>query len=244
MEETWKDVNGFEGLYKVSSYGKIFSIKANKILKTCVSNKGYELVCLRGFNGKRKQHTVHRIVALSFLSNPNDYPIINHKDEDKLNNCVDNLEWCSYSYNNTYGDSLSKENRTLRASNRKECWAINLITEEVKHFNSLREAASFINTNPTNLTNVINGKYKQFKNWHISLTFIDVEKFNSEEYLTKHRKTKRNTSGYVGVSYNKKTNKYRATLTVDKKYYDLGYYNTPEEASIAYNSKLKELENH
>ena len=86
MKEIWKDIKGFEGRYLVSNTGKIYSILAKRILKTCISNKGYELACLRNEKGYRKQYTVHRLVAISFLDNPNNYPIINHKDENKLNN--------------------------------------------------------------------------------------------------------------------------------------------------------------
>lgn len=103
MEEIWKDVVGYESRYKVSSTGRIYSIRAGRILKTCISNKGYELACLRGDDGKRSQKTVHRLVATAFLDNPDNLPIINHKDENKLNNSVDNLEWCTFEYNNSYG---------------------------------------------------------------------------------------------------------------------------------------------
>lgn len=105
MKEIWKDVKGFEGRYLVSNTGKIYSVLAKRILKTCISNKGYELACLRNEKGYRKQYTVHRLVALTFIENPKNYSIVNHKDENKLNNCVENLEWCDYSYNNSYSNS-------------------------------------------------------------------------------------------------------------------------------------------
>lgn len=241
MEEIWKDVVGFEGLYEVSSKGRIFSIRTNKVLKTCVSNRGYELVCLRDFDGKRKQYTVHRIVAKAFLENKNNCPIINHKDENKLNNSMNNLEWCDYFYNNNYGNSFSKENKTLNSPNRKECWIINLQTKEIKHFNSLKKAADFLKTSPTNLTNVINGKYKQSKGWYVSLSQIDIKNFDCLKYITKHCKTKKNKSGYAGVNYEKRINKYRSALMFNKVRYFLGYYETPEEAYEVYKNKLEEL---
>lgn len=113
MEE-WKDIKGFEGLYQISSFGRVKSlariIKRNynnytvkeKILKLGES-KGYKQVCL--CKDKRiywKQ--VHRLVAEAFINNPNNYPCINHKDENPSNNSVTNLEWCTYSYNNTYNN--------------------------------------------------------------------------------------------------------------------------------------------
>ena len=118
MKEIWKDVKGFEGRYLVSNTGKIYSILAKRILKTCISNRGYELACLRNEKGYRKQYTVHRLVAMSFLDNPNNYPIINHKDENKLNNNINNLEWCDYSYNCTYNNLRVKVANTLTNKNK------------------------------------------------------------------------------------------------------------------------------
>lgn len=244
MKENWKEIKGFNGKYYVSVNGEIYSVPAKRILKTCVSNKGYELVCLKSPDGKRKQYTVHRLVALTFVPNPENLPLVNHKDENKLNNKAENLEWCTYSYNNTYGEHLSKKSRTLRNPSRKECWLINLESKELKHFDSLHEAADFLQTNSTNLANVTNGKYAQCKGWYVSLIPIDVETFtpNMSDVFTLHRrKTKRNTSGYLGVSYNKRAKKYRASITIDGKYHSLGYYDTPEEASEAYKKKLTEL---
>ena len=86
MDEIWVEVVGYEGRYLISSFGRVYSILAKRIIKTCISNAGYELACLKNADGKRNQRTVHRLVAVAFLDNPNDLPIINHKDENKLNN--------------------------------------------------------------------------------------------------------------------------------------------------------------
>lgn len=120
MEEEWRDVVGYEGFYKVSSYGRVLSLhKKSKISKREMSiltpkltREGYYHVTLYG-NGTRRNKTVHRLVAMAFLPNPNNYEYVNHKDECKTNNCVDNLEWCTMTYNNSYGtarlrSSLSK----------------------------------------------------------------------------------------------------------------------------------------
>ena len=103
MEEIWKDVKGYEGLYQVSNFGNVKSLIRNKILKLSYSHNGYRLVSLR-----RKTFRVHRLVAEAFISNPNNFSWVNHKDENKENNCVDNLEWCSASYNINYGDRNNK----------------------------------------------------------------------------------------------------------------------------------------
>ena len=241
MKENWKEIKGFNGKYYISINGEIYSVPAKRILKTRVSNKGYELVCLKSPDGKRKQYTVHRLVALTFVSNPENFPLVNHKDENKFNNKAENLEWCTYSYNNTYGEHMSKKSRTLHSLSRKECWLVNLESKELKHFDSLHEAADFLQTNSTNLTRVTNGKYTQCKGWYVSLVPIDAETSIPDASITRRRKTKRNTSGYLGVSYNKRAKKYRASITIDGKYHSLGYYDTPEEASEAYEKKLAEL---
>lgn len=111
MQEIWKDIEGFEGLYQISNLGRVKSFQKTyknskqpyRILSLSSNQSGYLSVYLRASNGKDHRYTIHRLVAVAFIDNPNNYPCINHKDENKNNNCVDNLEWCSYSYNNAYG---------------------------------------------------------------------------------------------------------------------------------------------
>lgn len=76
----------------------------------------YLKVSLTAKNGKIKQENIHRLVALAFIENPNNLPFVNHKDEDKHNNNVDNLEWCDAKYNNTYGTRIVKAAQTLKES--------------------------------------------------------------------------------------------------------------------------------
>lgn len=103
-EEVWKDILGYEGHYQVSNKGRVKSLKQGKerILKQIINKRGYLRICLIK-NGKKKIYMVHRLVAKSFLPNPNSLPQINHKDEDKTNNKVENLEWCDQKYNHNYG---------------------------------------------------------------------------------------------------------------------------------------------
>lgn len=77
--------------------------------------KGYCLVKLSN-KGKSKEYKVHRLVAIAFIDNPNHYDCINHKDEIKTNNYVDNLEWCDHQYNNTYGTRIQKQSASLKAT--------------------------------------------------------------------------------------------------------------------------------
>ena len=107
MKEEWRYIKEYEGLYQVSSLGRVKSLNyrnsnKEKILKLNLNKSGYLHICLSK-NGKVKAFNVHRLVAQAFIPNPNNYPIINHKDEDKSNNCVNNLEWCTYGYNSNYG---------------------------------------------------------------------------------------------------------------------------------------------
>ena len=90
-----KDVCGYEGLYKVDENGNVFYVRNNKLLKRMMFPSGYEYVHLCNGKGKTKLFRVHRLVAETFIPNPNNLPEVNHKDGDKLNNNVKNLEWCT-----------------------------------------------------------------------------------------------------------------------------------------------------
>ena len=113
MTDIWKDIKDYEGLYQVSNWGRVKSLgnggtyKTSRILKTVKDINGYFYVTLWK-NGKQKHCLVHRLVATAFLDNPDNFPCINHKDEVKTNNSVENLEWCSYKYNNNYGSHNEK----------------------------------------------------------------------------------------------------------------------------------------
>lgn len=104
--EIWKPINGYEGLYEVSTLGSVRNVKTKKMLKTVLKRTGYREVCLT-LNGK-KFFLVHRLVANAFIKNPNNLPCVNHIDENKQNNMAENLEWCSFAYNCTYGDGSKR----------------------------------------------------------------------------------------------------------------------------------------
>ena len=112
MMEEWRAVPGYEGLYEVSNTGNVKSLIKNKIIKGFINRSGYRLVGLSK-NGIRKKITIHRLVAQVFIENPDNLPEVNHKDEDKTNNNVDNLEWCDRKYNNNYGTVNIRRRETL-----------------------------------------------------------------------------------------------------------------------------------
>lgn len=115
--EIWRDILGYEGLYQVSNEGRVRSLNYNKtkqikIIKPFISRCGY-LIVLFSMNGKRKHFQVHRLVAEAFIPNPNNYPQVNHKDENPENNRVENLEWCDCFYNINYGKRTEKARKKL-----------------------------------------------------------------------------------------------------------------------------------
>lgn len=137
MKEIWKDIKNFEGLYQISNYGRVKSLPKKRnskfnnkeiILKQFKNTNGYFQIDLWK-NNKGKHILVHKLVAQTFLKNPNHYPFVNHKDENKLNNCVNNLEWCNAKYNCNYGT------RNLRLSKPVFCIELN------KKYKSIKKAS-------------------------------------------------------------------------------------------------------
>lgn len=153
MEEIWKDIVGYEGLYQVSNFGRVKSLdridaenhfRVGQIMKQKYL-RGYAQVALR--NGKRqKEYRVHRLVAIAFIPNPKNLPQVNHKDCNPGNNHVENLEWCDAKYNINYGDRNKKTADRLRGMERPYNWkAVNCFSlsgEFLKRYESVEKAAS------------------------------------------------------------------------------------------------------
>ena len=117
--EVWKPIPNYEGFYEVSNMGKVRSVyRYRRVLKPMISNTGYERVDL--FKNKhREQLSVHRLVAMAFIDNPNAKPFVNHKDENKLNNSADNLEWVTHVENCRYGTAITRRTEHLDYSKRR-----------------------------------------------------------------------------------------------------------------------------
>jgi predicted DNA-binding protein YlxM (UPF0122 family) len=112
MNEIWKDILGYENLYKISNYGNIISYriyKTGKLMKPSTDKDGYLQIGLRDIDRKRKWFRMHRLVAIAFIENPLNLPKINHKDGKVNNNYVENLEWCDDSWNNKYRHILNPD---------------------------------------------------------------------------------------------------------------------------------------
>ena len=137
--EVWRDIIGYEGIYQVSNKGNVFSIErmaqgrkcGGITLKPKHRRDGYLHVGLYR-NGKMKNKLIHRLVLEAFVENPKNLPEVNHKDENKTNNDLSNLEWCSGRYNVNYGTRNERLSKKVRA--------VNVETGEVVEFNSTQEA--------------------------------------------------------------------------------------------------------
>ena len=146
MSEIWKDVVGYEGLYQVSNLGNVRSLnyRGHGITKNLVpkcNNAGRLWVELRK-NGSGKCLLVHRLVAMAFIPNPNDYPQINHIDENPKNNRVENLEWCTALYNvRCYNDRHPDKLCAPRGSNKntRPVNQISITGQVVKTWSTSRE---------------------------------------------------------------------------------------------------------
>lgn len=181
MNEIWKDIPGYEGLYQVSNCGNVRSL--DRIIK-CKNGKirGYPGVLLKQDSTKDghkrcrlcnqgcdKHFFVHRLVASAFIENPNNFPIVNHKDENPSNNSVNNLEWCTGKYNVNYGTSI--ERRTLhtdyqriRKNQRKQVAQYDLEGNLIKIWSSRKECTEAGFTG-TAITRCAQGKRKKHKGY-------------------------------------------------------------------------------
>ena len=158
MIEIYKPIQGFPN-YQVSNLGNVKSINyrhtnKEKVLSPSLCN-GYHSVQLYNENGLKKCN-IHRLVAEAFIPNPNNYPVVNHKDENKLNNYVENLEWCSQKYNCNYGERNEKIGNRVR----KKITQYSKKGEKIKEWRSLTDASKTLNISKSDISLCCRGKLK------------------------------------------------------------------------------------
>ena len=152
-----RDIPGYESLYAVTSCGKVYSYRAKKFLKPRLTKKGYCRVLLYK-DGKGKDFYIHRLVSEAYLDNPENLSQVNHKDEDKSNNSVQNLEYCDAAYNTNYG--TGKE-RSAKSRQKK---VICIETQEI--FDSVTEAAKAVDVDKSSISRCIAGRQKTCAGYH------------------------------------------------------------------------------
>lgn len=142
MTEVIKEIKGFEGRYTISNLGIVRSLLTNQIMKPYITKAGYARVNLRYAHSRDfKSLLVHRLVAMNFLPNPNNYKEINHKDCNRVNNKLSNLEWCDRFYNIKYAYQYGKaSNKGIRNPNSK------LNEDDIIAIKALANTGKFFNT--------------------------------------------------------------------------------------------------
>lgn len=167
----WREVKEYAN-YEVNQFGEIRHKKRKKILKPRSNNGGYQYVNFK-INGKNTNFAVHRIVANAFIPNPNGYTEVNHKDYDKTNNCVNNLEWVSSSQNKQHS-YLKKENKKSRGK------AVNQYTKDgvfIKTFETITDAAEELGCCVAAISNCCLGRAKTSQGFRWSFVESSTTKY-------------------------------------------------------------------
>ena len=149
MKEEWKPIKGYEGLYEVSNMGRVKSLYYGKdiILKQGMDHNGYMVLGLSK-DGTRSTKKVHRLVATAFIRNTNNYEVVNHKNGNKKDNTVDNLEWCTSSYNIKH----AYHNRLMNTDAQKKSV---ILYKKYGEYKSITEAAEALGVNKWGLSRAI-----------------------------------------------------------------------------------------
>ena len=154
-----KDIIGYENLYAVTEDGRVWSYRSQKFLKLTLNKDGYLYVSLSK-NGMKTARRVHRLVAEAFIPNPEGKPEVNHKNEDKTKNCVDNLEWVTRKENCNYG--------TRNARSAKKRSKSIYCVELDRTFDGIRAAARELNLSQSHITECCKGTRKTCGGYHFT----------------------------------------------------------------------------
>lgn len=161
--EKWKEIKGYESLYQISSSGRVKSLYRvdrlgrvynERILTPEITKKGYLRVSLGNRKDGFKKIMVHRLVAAAFIPNPDNLPQVNHKDENKSNNHVNNLEWCDNTYNHNFGTRNYRANKHKN----KRIAQFDIFGNKIAEYDSIKIAASKIGVNVSQLSRHLNNK--------------------------------------------------------------------------------------
>lgn len=163
MEEVWKSIDGYDGRYEISNFGRFKSYAQDKtvgkIKYGSPQKKGYLAVSLQNNEGHKVTKKIHRLVAEAFIPNPDNLPQVNHKDEDKKNNHVNNLEWCDNTYNHNYGTRNNRAGLKNRCHplTSKRIYSIDK-DGNVEHFGSILEAKRIYGFSHGNIIRALKGR--------------------------------------------------------------------------------------
>lgn len=160
-DKLWEAIPGWE-MYRISSDGSVLNTITNKLLSHSVDNHGYVIIQLQQ-KCKRKNFKLHRLLAVLFIPNPDNLPVVNHKDGNKLNNELSNLEWVTYLYNNVHAIETGLRTKTSN----KPVIATELATGIEREFGSGAECARYIDTSSGNVSRILIGRRKTAKGYSI-----------------------------------------------------------------------------